>query len=279
MKLYVLFNHLFLSVDPVTYQAISDSEFLRSEFAVSETRTTFRNDYPEGYTGVYFYGHETYFEFFDAGKGAFPLGSLGIASGYETKGHIAKAEKKLAEIGTTYSHDVNRMVDDKPITWFTSLKGNAETGFGRAQVWAMEYKDSFIKNWLGYSSELDGSILQSDFLQSYALKLDQMPLRKTALMKDITKIEASIEKQHFASYSAQFTGLGWQTSKMGECDVHKSRNTTVILCPAQDGDLPGIYKIEFSLTREYTGPREMLFGNSSLRFNGKSAEWSFYHNQ
>src|SRR5918998_6248173 len=60
----VFLNHFFVVVDSATYKDVERSAFLRQEFAVTERRTTVRNDV--SYTALYFYGVNTYFEFFDA---------------------------------------------------------------------------------------------------------------------------------------------------------------------------------------------------------------------
>jgi hypothetical protein len=70
----VLFNHLYVVADQVTYDALAGSEFLRGDFAVFEERSSSRAD--TSYHGLYFYGRRTYFEFLrpDA-AGGFAAGS------------------------------------------------------------------------------------------------------------------------------------------------------------------------------------------------------------
>lgn len=264
-----------MSLDPVTYQAIADSEFLRTEFAVSETRTTIRNDYPDGYTGVYFYGDETYFEFFDAGNSAFPLASFGIASGFEAQEHFDTAKEALDARGGGVVYPVDRQLEGEPVPWFTGLFGSTETGYGGPSVWGMQYDDKFIAKWLGHSSELDGSIRQSDFLHSYAIKLGQTNNRESALMKDLTFVDAVLESEYLSAYSEQFAAMGWKAEKEGACDLLEAGNAKVRLCPTTTERGAGIYELGFSLHREYEGPTEMEFGSSSLVFDGKHATWIF----
>ncbi len=59
----VFLNHFFTVLDLETYQAIEASEFMTREFAPNEYRKTVRGDL--SYAGIYFYGLNTYFEFFD----------------------------------------------------------------------------------------------------------------------------------------------------------------------------------------------------------------------
>jgi len=277
LGLYVLFNHLFLSTDPVTYEAILKSDFLRSEFAVSETRTTVRNDYPDGYSGLYFYGQETYFEFFDAANTIFPLSSFGIASGLETKGQIEQVNDELNKFDVAVINPVVRQVDGEAVPWFSAVVGASSAKFKGAMVWAMEYDDEFIQKWLGYSSALDGSILQRDLLTSYAIKLKQEELHQRALMKDITGIDVRIEQQFLEAYRDQLKASGWKAKTHGDCTHLTSRTTNVTLCPKSETEPSGIYKMTFSLKREHSGPKEMHFGSSKLKFDGKVAEWDFQY--
>src|SRR5437867_5997339 len=78
----VALNHFYLTLDSDTYAAIESSEFLQGEFAPFERRTTVRTD--KTYTGIYFYGIHTYFEFFDATKSpGSKVGDSGVAFGVE----------------------------------------------------------------------------------------------------------------------------------------------------------------------------------------------------
>lgn len=275
LEFYVLLNHLFMSLDPVTYQAISESEFLRTEFAVSETRTTIRNDYPDGYTGVYFYGDETYFEFFDAASLVFPLGSFGIASGFEAQEHFDAAKEALDALGGGIVHPVDRQLEGELVPWFTGLFGMTETGYGGPSVWGMQYDNEFITRWLGHSGELDGSIRQNDFLHAYAIKLGSTETRENALMKDLTFVDAVLESRYLSAYAEQFVAMGWTSRSDGACSLLTARNAKVRLCPATKERGLGIYELGFSLHREYVGPAEMEFGSSSLTFEGRQATWVF----
>ena len=66
----VFLNHLYTVLDTATYKAIEADPFWRTQFAPSERRTTVRTD--ETYTGLYFYGVNTYFEIFDIADSPHP---------------------------------------------------------------------------------------------------------------------------------------------------------------------------------------------------------------
>ena len=55
----VFLNHFYVVLDSPTYKAIERNGFLRKRFAVNEKRTTTNAEM--SYTGLYFYGINTYF--------------------------------------------------------------------------------------------------------------------------------------------------------------------------------------------------------------------------
>src|SRR5262245_32751029 len=94
MKYEVPLNHFFLVLDSQTYKDIENSEFLKNEFAVFEKRTTVRTD--QTYTGIYYYGTNTYFEFFDVNqKEGSKVGDSAIAFGTDQPA-IAPLQKLLS---------------------------------------------------------------------------------------------------------------------------------------------------------------------------------------
>ncbi len=65
----IYFSHVTLWVDPETYQAARESDFLKSQFSAFETRTTqAEHGIVPTYTGTYLYGKRTYLEFIVAGS-------------------------------------------------------------------------------------------------------------------------------------------------------------------------------------------------------------------
>ena len=59
----IYLNHLLCFVNLDTYESIGASKFLNQQFACSEERTTFDQRTGMSWTGRYYYGHSTYFEF------------------------------------------------------------------------------------------------------------------------------------------------------------------------------------------------------------------------
>jgi len=94
-KSQVFLNHFYVVIDSATYKEIEQSPFLRRELAVTEQRTTVRTD--RSYTGLYFYGTNTYFEFFDvASDTSRQVGFSGIALGVDQSGELQAVAKELS---------------------------------------------------------------------------------------------------------------------------------------------------------------------------------------
>ena len=90
----VYLNHVYRVLDTETFRAADASEYLRTEFAPFERRTTKSGD--DSWTGLYFYGESTYFEFLAADpKRDRPVGQSGVAFGIEEAGGSAAVRKAL----------------------------------------------------------------------------------------------------------------------------------------------------------------------------------------
>ena len=92
----VYLNHFFTVLDLETYRAIEASEFMTREFAPNEYRKTVRGD--RSYAGIYFYGSNTYFEFFDEeSRGPGSLGFSMLALGVDEPGELSALQSQLAD--------------------------------------------------------------------------------------------------------------------------------------------------------------------------------------
>ena len=115
----VYLNHFFVTIDAESYKAIESSPFLRDEFAPFEQRTTVRQD--TSYTGIYFCGAHTYFEFFEAGSGLGRMtGASGVAFGVEAAGTSQRLKPRLeAALGVPVAvRPITRRTGDRDADWF-----------------------------------------------------------------------------------------------------------------------------------------------------------------
>src|SRR5215469_13015461 len=142
----VFLNHFYVVLDSATYRAVEEDTFLRRRFAVNEKRTTTNAEM--SYTGLYFYGFHTYFEFFDIGNSPKDsVGDSGIAFGVDQPGAIRVLQEKLAPSLEPNLKSVTRLSQGKQIPWFfmaTSKNLPYESGLS---CWVMEYHPEFLSNW------------------------------------------------------------------------------------------------------------------------------------
>lgn len=158
----VLLNHFYLVLDSAAYAAMEGDPFLRRELAVSEQRTTVRAD--RTYTGLYFYGTNTYFEFFDVAKEtAHRVGDSGIAFGVEQPGGLEILQKRMA---LDPPEIITRQSGNTQVPWFFSLKPQdfpAESGMSS---WIMEYHSRFLSEWHPEAAGSKAGIRRKEILRA-----------------------------------------------------------------------------------------------------------------
>jgi hypothetical protein len=171
----VQLNHFFTVLELDTYRAIEASDFLTHEFAPNEYRKTVRGD--RSYAGLYFYGKNTYFEFFDEeSRGPGSLGFSMLALGVDERGDLAALKSALEDSYPLSIRNVSREHNDKQIPWFhqanlESAKGSTKLGYG---AWIMEYDSSFLSAWNPGESATVG-VSRAALLERYIAVLDDAP--------------------------------------------------------------------------------------------------------
>jgi GNAT superfamily N-acetyltransferase len=156
-------NHFYRVIDHETYSAIEGCDFLKSEFAAFEKRTTVRTD--GTYTAIYFYGTHTYFELFDAPGEKRNPGESGIAFGVDS----TAAEPKVV---SSEKHLTTREWQGVQIPWFYTLSGQGGQGLG---TWLMEYHQDFLAKWHPDAGDPAGGITREAVLRRYKAVLRQTP--------------------------------------------------------------------------------------------------------
>jgi hypothetical protein len=264
----VFLNHFYLTLDHDTYTAIQSSPFLRHEFAVTEERTTVRKD--RTYTGLYFYGTNTYFEFFDAEKETSRrVGDSAIAFGVEEPGASAKLEQAVG----TQSVTITRQLGTADIPWFlqTMPKGlSLESGIS---TWVMEYHPRFLVEW---HSEVggDGGITRKAILQRYRAVLRDAPAQPD--LADVLGISMAADKQVTQQMIELCKVLGYGLRSEGDSAVLHGPDFELRLVPAAES-ARGIRRVSLQLNRTPGNNGELRFGSTSvLRFHQTGrATWSF----
>lgn len=267
-KMEIPLNHFFLVVDTGTYQAIEGSEFLKTVFGVFEQRTTVRTDMT--YTGSYFYGTNTYFEFFDVKqKEKSRVGDTGIAFGTDQPGSIQTLQKKpnWADPDPVL---ITRNLEDQQIPWFwmISPKDSPDPGIS---IWAMEYVPEFLQRWHPDVQDGQQGISRKAILARYSNFLKQDPAKR--LLKDVIGLTIAMDDAMKTTFVGYCLAAGYSVQVTGEAVIAEGPQVKFRFIP-QTESIRGIQRIDFSVNRT-PDQRQYPFGKSLLTFEpGNRANWS-----
>jgi hypothetical protein len=273
----VYLNHFFLTLDPQTYKEIWESPFLKDEFATFEQRTTVRADMT--YTGIYFYGTHTYFEFFEAGKASGRAeGASGIASGIEAQGGSDQLKEhlesflKIKAMKTT----ITRKMNDKEIPWFHSVGGNFVDRTPLLMTWTMEYHKDFLNSWYPDLSPATRGITRREVLERYTAKLGDNEKRGQKYIDDVIEMHIALDEKSRSQFIKEREAFGYKITGDASRTVCAGPGIDYIVMP-QTPQSVGITAIKLSLKKNKTGQKVYRFGGKSvLQFNDdRTAMWSF----
>jgi hypothetical protein len=263
-------NHFYLSLDPDTYAAIENSKFMRAEFAVFERRTTVRTD--KTYTGIYFYGLHTYFEFFDASKQTeFKLDSSGVAFAVERPEGLKVLQARLAAAAPEL---ITRQYNGLQIPWFYML--DLENFFPNSVLdsWVMEYQPRFLAEWHPETGGAKTGILREQILQRYREVLPNVPQRP--FLEDVIGLTIAADGASIAKMKELCEDFGYHASTDREATVLEGPDFALRLIP-ETASARGIKQVIFRVRRSPTGQSQFTFGSRSVlsfQHNGR-AVWAF----
>jgi len=252
----VSLNHFYVTLDAPVYSAIAHDTFLRSEFAPSEERTTVRTD--SKYTGLYFYGQNTYFEFFDAGlMSDRKARDSAIAFGVDEAGGLDRVAARL-DPGVGARRDViTREWNGRQWPWFVRLAPPFQPRF---HTWLMEYDPQFLANWRPSAVKSNQGITRAKMLERYADVLPDHP--KDTWLGDVEAITVSLDRESAGMLRDFEHGLG---------------SPSVGITVHEEADPRGITSVGLRLRKAPQGERILRFGpRCTLKLmKSGSAEWTF----
>ena len=264
-----LLNHFYATVDSTTYRAIEESSFLRQQFAPFEKRTTVRND--STYSGLYFYGDQTYFEFFEENQGDRKPGDAGLALGLEQAGASESLRNRWQAIRPSVTTMVTRQLDGQPIDWFrmTSFEETrAQSAVEGLRLFSMEYAPGFAERWHASSG---ASIAQRTILAAYCAKLQMSQLRETSLIENVRQVEIAAPEAGVRLRASQLESAGWKLKPTRESIRCTGPNASVLFRFAAKPE--GVYRVEFALKRAFPRVTQQI-GGTTLEFTGaRRAIW------
>lgn len=266
-------NHFYVVLDSATYKAIEESSFLRKDFAVTEQRTTTRTDIT--YTGVYFYGANTYFEFFDASTTAIGrLSDSGIAFGFDKASAMEASKAVLAPGFSILEAPITRQFNEKQVPWFyMAVPKNFSPGSG-LRFWIMEYHPRFLAEWNPQASNRNEGVSRKQILERYADVLKDTP--RKPYLKDVVALTIAVEEPTQRDLVELCKLLGYSARPVGTSTLLEGPDIKLRLIP-QTATARGIQEITMQVNRKPEKQTTFSFGGRSvLRFHGNGlATWSF----
>lgn len=265
-------NHFYVVLDSATYKAIEQSSFLRKEFAVNEQRTTTRTDI--SYTGVYFYGTHTYFEFFDASDTAIgKLSDSGVAFGVDQPGALEAIKTELASdffVGDA----ITRGFEGKQVPWFYMGVPKNFSQTSGLRFWIMEYHPRFLVEWNSGSTDKNQGISRKEILKRYADVLKDLPSKP--YFKDVVGITIAVDESTQKRFVHLCKLLGYRQRVTGTTTVLNGDDIELRIIP-QTNSVRGIQEITLQVAGKPDKQTEFRFGQKSvLRFQGNGlAKWTF----
>ncbi|MEK6283164.1 MAG: DUF5829 family protein [Acidobacteriota bacterium] len=270
-------NHFYIVLNSETYKAIEQDPFLRGEFAVTELRTTTRTDI--SYTGAYFYGTNTYFEFFDAATTSIgKLSDSGIALGVDQAGTL---EAFRSATGTNPPNSklsllqspITRGFAGKQVPWFymavpTNIPADAGLRF-----WVMEYHPSFLNEWNAQPDVKNPGVRRRDILKRYATVLKDTP--RKPYFQDVVAITLALNKATTRALLELGQLLGYRERISETTTTLTGQDIELRIIPETPTER-GIRQITMRVNGKPAKQSEFQFGKSVLSFRGNGlATWTF----
>lgn len=268
----VYLNHFFLTLDAESYKAIQASPFLRDEFAPFEQRTTVRQD--TSYTGIYFYGAHTYFEFFEAGSGGLGrmAGASGVAFGVEAAGASQRLKPRLERaLGVPVAfRPITRRAGDRDVDWFYMTAPPPPSPL--LQSWVMEYREHFLDDWFADLKPTTRGITRAEILERYVAKIGEQDKRAQKILQDVVEITIALPDDERRQLLKMCEAFGYRVTGETRCEGPGITFTFI----APKAEARGITAVKYSLRHRKSGQARYYFGKTTLQFNAdRTALWTF----
>jgi Family of unknown function (DUF5829) len=267
----VFLNHFYMVLDSPTSKAIEENAFLRRHFAVNEKRTTTNADIT--YTGRYFYGVNTYFEFFDiADSPRHRVRDCAIAFGVDQPGAIRVLEETLGSSLEPSVLSVTRLYQGKQIPWFYMATLRSLPYESEMSSWVMEYHPEFLAAWNPQPREANQGISRRQILRRYAEVLE--PVEEPCL-EDVIGLTVAADTPAIDGLIHFCLRLGYSCEREQDGNVTLQGPEFVLRLIRATEHVRGIREIKMRTRAWPQGEEEHRLGQSVLKCVGRSAIWSF----
>lgn len=257
-----LFNHLFVTVDTETYEAIRTSPFVREAFAPSEERSTVRTDM--SYTGLYLYGVNTYLELFrpEGFKGV-TVGDSGLAFGTDSEPAFWRVTRNLSSIGAVTLSTVTRAFQEEQVPWFFSATP-AQPPVKGLMTWLMGYHPDFLSRWNPPAASGDspsGVTTRGAMLERYARVIGQS--QNDRRFVDVTGLTVAIDTASQPALVKYLETTGFSVKRDASSIEARTDGFVLKLETASEGRR-GITRIDMTTRGATSKSEQHRFGASSV---------------
>jgi hypothetical protein len=263
-------NHFYVIPDSATFAAMESSRFLRDTFGIFEARTTRRSD--QTYTGIYWYGAQTYFEFLPPTPGRWNAGDSGLAFGTDNGADSTWIGARLAGVRGTrlVSTPITRGLDGRQVPWFLQLALASGADDAALVTWAMTYSPQFLSQWHAELPPSGSPTSRAAVLERYAAVVGAHARHGRLPFGDVSRLVIAVADPTRLRVLSECRALGLRV-RVNECVM--ADGTRIFLVASTPGRR-GVQQITFRLTGPWNGPALRTFGTSVLRLTGRSeAVW------
>lgn len=260
----VNFNHFYLVIDSADLAAIKNSDFIKSKFAATVTKTT-KADSAATWTGTYLFGLDNYFEIFDSNGAGEQAGNAGIALSVDGSGEIQQLNTILREKYKTETGVREKQFDNKKVPWFTWLNIDDSAFYDQSHIywWVMEYKPEYYNynHWKYTSNQLT----RTTNLSQYAVE------RKNKIFKRFSGITLNATLEEKNMLAGFLLNCGYK--KTGDQYI-SPENFVIELQNRNKADRSAIAAVSFETNKIQKGT-EKISENIQIELNGYSGKIIF----
>lgn len=261
----VYLEHALVTVDTETFQAISDSAFLRDQFSYT-ARNEVQAANGQSWSGFYLHGEESYIEILAQGAAAgLPLGWGGMGFVVDQDDELDQVHAAMQAVAPDHAYRNVRSLGAKggitiPTFHATGLQFpelRAQIGAG---AWVMEYHDQYAAQ---FGGKKDRHTLQESRFSA------------EKLFEDITGVQLNLTEPSLRAYQLFFRALGYQYLAGAHPATFRGPEHVVLAFPAT-GQRVGVRAVEFRLTRPPIKPSRIALGATVLEVGpGPRGIWYF----
>lgn len=248
-------NHVYITLDSQTIEALNKSEFLSKNFAYFVKKET-ANSKGEKWKASYIFGQSIYIELFEKSVDLNNNSRVGVAFGFDREHeHTQFSQLLIKEFDKTHFvriGDLVRRSDQTPWFWvteFTSLNNKS------AYFWTMEYHKEALPSKKSISR----------------IEYNESKYRSDLLLNNISELDISLNDEAQSVLERILLLGGFKKTEEGLLKVYKNDEVTFKVLNSNNSN-SDITRIVFKLNKINVGDLEYKIGLTKLFFSKDKQE-------